>query len=278
MIEWYASIDSAQARFNEIRAAADALQEQVYSSGQLDGWCVICRQQTRFRLPLGTDGSWINLRECLVCECGMNARMRMIVSALDAAPPPPRFVMMERITPLYSKVQERYPYAEGCEFFGADVSPGSMHNIGQLEVRHENLLALSYPDRELQCIFHGDVLEHVPDIGQALRECHRVLAPGGVMLFTCPMTNMRRHIVRAKFTNGLIQHILPAAYHGNPMDDSGALVFTEPGLQLLDDIREVGFGVAEIGIAFDAKQGILRDGNPYEEYNMWPVIFRAMRY
>ena len=208
----------------------------------------------------------------------MNGRMRMTVSALDSAVPPPRFLMMERITPLFHKVQERFPYTEGCEFFGADVPSGATRKIGQLEVRHEYMLAMSYPDCTLRCIFHGDVLEHVPDIGQALRECRRVLAPGGVLIFTCPMTNMRRHIVRAQVANGHIQHLLPATYHGNPMDSTGALVFTEPGLQLIDDLGEAGFDLAEIGIAFDARQGILRDGNPYEDYYMWPVIFRATRF
>ena len=61
------------------------------------------------------------------------------------------------------------------------------------------------------------------------------------------------------------------------MDQNGALVFTEPGLQLLDDLRIAGFDSVELGLAFAPEQGILRDGNPYDDYNMWPVIFRATR-
>ena len=58
MIEWFSSIESVQSRFEQILASAGALQRQVYSSGQLDGWCAIGRRDRRFRLPVSTDGSW----------------------------------------------------------------------------------------------------------------------------------------------------------------------------------------------------------------------------
>jgi SAM-dependent methyltransferase len=219
----------------------------------------------------------VSLREELMCECGMNSRMRMIVSALEESPPTGRFLMLERVTPLFAKIRDRYPFVEGCEYFGEDVEPGSIQRIRDVEVRHENLLRLSYADRSFDFIFHGDVLEHVPDIRLALSECYRVLNRNGVMVFTCPMYNFENHIVRAFVKDGELVHILPPAYHGNPVDENGALVFTEPSLSLLEDMRAVGFDTVEMGLAFDPSQGILRDGNPYEEYNAWPVIFRATR-
>ena len=276
-MEWFDSQSAIAARFQQLRSTAALAEAAVYSGGGQDGWCAACRRYTQFRLPAASDGNWINLRESLLCECGMNSRMRMIFAALDETPPQERFLMFERVTPLYARVKDRYPFVEGCEYFGPDVAPGELRRIGGTQVQHENMLSLSYPDRTFRYLFHGDVLEHVPDMRQALAECLRVLSVGGTLLFTCPMTNLANHVVRARLRGSAIEHLLPAAYHGNPMDAGGALVFNEPGLQLLQDLRDTGFDAAWIGLAFDARQGILRDGNPYSDYNMWPVIFRAQR-
>lgn len=46
--------------------------------------------------------------------------------------------------------------------------------------------SLPYPDASFDFIASYDVLEHVRNVGQALRECHRVLKPGGVLLCVFP--------------------------------------------------------------------------------------------
>jgi len=276
MIEWFSTAQTAIQRFAALRDEAQHLQEQVYGSRELGAWCECCRRQSKLSL-VGSAAEWVNLRESLLCPCGMNSRMRMIMSAFAESAPSPRFLMFERITPLFELVRKRFPFVEGCEYFGSDVKPGTMHLTKGVEVRHEDLMALSYRDRTFRTLFHGDVLEHVPDLQRALSECHRVLDVGGTLVFTCPMTNLEQHIVRARLVSGTLVHDLPPGYHGNPMDENGALVFTEPGLALLDDLRAAGFGRVELGLAYDPDQGILRDGNPYEDFNMWPIIFRATR-
>lgn len=45
---------------------------------------------------------------------------------------------------------------------------------------------LPFADGELSVLFNKSVLEHVRDISPLLRECHRVLAPGGRMLSLVP--------------------------------------------------------------------------------------------
>jgi SAM-dependent methyltransferase len=275
MIEWLSSIDAVERRFAELSVLAREDQERTYRTGALAGWCACCQRDTTFRLPRG-DG-WINLRESLLCECGMNGRMRMIMGALRAEPPQPPFLMFERVTPLYALVAREFPFVQGCEYFGPEAVGGSEHDFRGLPVRHEDMQSLSVPDGSMRTLFHGDVLEHVADPQRALAECRRVLAPGGTLLFTCPVLNRRAHEVRARVEGGQLVHLQPPAYHGNPLDDSGTLVFTEPGLSLLEDLRHAGFDRAEIGLAYDASQGILRDGNPWDDYNMWPVLFRARR-
>jgi SAM-dependent methyltransferase len=51
-------------------------------------------------------------------------------------------------------------------------------------VRNLNLTRLSCPDASVDCIVALSVIEHVPDVERALREMHRVLAPGGRILLT----------------------------------------------------------------------------------------------
>jgi SAM-dependent methyltransferase len=51
-------------------------------------------------------------------------------------------------------------------------------------VRNLNLTRLAVPDASVDCIVALSVIEHVPDVEKALREMHRVLAPGGRMILT----------------------------------------------------------------------------------------------
>ncbi|GAB2983572.1 class I SAM-dependent methyltransferase [Mucilaginibacter puniceus] len=48
-------------------------------------------------------------------------------------------------------------------------------------------------DRKFDVIFFNDVLEHVPDPDWALRKCHQLLNPGGVIVASLP--NMRFYTV-----------------------------------------------------------------------------------
>ena len=51
-------------------------------------------------------------------------------------------------------------------------------------VRNLNLTKLACPDASFDCVVALSVIEHVPDVGRALSEMYRVLAPGGRMLVT----------------------------------------------------------------------------------------------
>jgi SAM-dependent methyltransferase len=109
------------------------------------------------------------------------------------------------------------------------------------ESRSEDLTHLSYQDNSFDLILTSETLEHVPDYMTALRETHRVLAPGGRHIFTVPVLPATRHtyaraIIRP---DGSIED--RAARIAHPGGDWGYPVFTEFGTDLPQILREIGF-------------------------------------
>lgn len=266
--------------FLSLTPMARHVEAMVLDDGGASGFCVGCRRWQRFVQPPAAAGDWANLLEGLVCECGLNARMRLILNALDAlnwAQGVPRDVaVLERLTPLYPLLQARLPGLVGSEYLGPDFAPGEEGRIDGQLVRHESLLSLSYTTGSLDMFMHFDVLEHVPDIDAALRECRRVLKSGGRLLFSCPFyEGVERSIVRAEVVDGELLHRLEPCYHGNPVDGKGALVFTQPGWDLMSRVREAGFTELELLFCYDPVQGIVSNACPYADGHMWPVVFSA---
>jgi SAM-dependent methyltransferase len=92
---------------------------------------------------------------------------------------------------------------------------------------------LPMADGSFDLVLHSDTLEHVQDPVLALRECLRVLRPGGAMLFTIP-------IVPSKLTRRRIG--LPASYHGTEAaQDEGLRVRTEYGADFYLDMIAAGW-------------------------------------
>lgn len=247
-----------------------------------EGYCVACDAMAGFTLPRSNE--WIDLREAFLCPgCGLSGRGRTMLWLLRTtlgalvAEPPPRALLLEQITPLFQRVQAEFAFVTGSEFLGPDCRPGEVRRVHGQDVRHEDLQQLSFQDAELDVVFHGDVLEHVPDHRQALRECARVLRPGGQLIMSAPFYDLEEHLVRAEVLDGELVHHLEPAYHGNPMSKKGSLVFNHHGWPLLDDIRAAGFATVEIGLLYDPNQGIVSNNNPYREGHMWPIVFRARK-
>jgi len=135
-------------------------------------------------------------------------------------------------------------------------------------VRHEDVEALSFPDNSLDLIVSNDVFEHVPHPDKAFSECARVLKPGGVLLATIPFHAAENtSVTRAQLTDGRLEQLLPAAYHGNPVSADGSLVFTDFGWDMLDMMRKAGFSNVGVEVYGSVEYGHLGGGQ---------IVFRAV--
>jgi SAM-dependent methyltransferase len=139
---------------------------------------------------------------------------------------------------------------------GRERAPGEVNSVG---IRHESLTGLSFEDNSFDFILSFDVFEHIPDYKAAIKECLRVLRPGGQMLFSVPFCfDSYEHIVRAYIReDGNIEHLMEPEYHGDPVNSGGCLCFYHFGWKILDEFKGAGFNSARALFYWSEKFGYL---------------------
>lgn len=223
------------------------------------------RVDTNMRLP----GGGINLRETVNCpETWFNMRMRAAIHAIQAfedSQVGPAY-LNEQKTPMYTYLKEYFPDLVGSEYLGDSVALGEMDADG---LRNEDATRLTFDDDSFNLALSFEVLEHIPDFMEALRETHRVLCPGGRFYFTAPFNpGVQEHLIRAKVENGKIVHILEPEMHGDPVTGEGILCFQHFGWDILKDMSAAGFRTVE---------ALIMDQVEYGYYTQDPiVVFRAI--
>lgn len=236
-------------RSSDRRAIEQHLCEAM--SGQenwtLDGFCNVCARAVAFQGDWRfSNGRTANFRERLVCPfCKLNNRQRFMAHLLmvmtrqegrEAST-----YLHEQVTPFFFWAQQALPgKVIGSEYLG----PGIQSGRAVRGMRHEDALALSFSDDSLDTIVSNDVFEHVPDIDRCLEESARVLRSGGRIYFSIPFHDREKTVQRAALRDGHVVDLLPAQYHGNPIDPKGSLVFYEHGWDVLERCRGAGFADA----------------------------------
>ncbi|MFC7301659.1 class I SAM-dependent methyltransferase [Cognatiluteimonas weifangensis] len=123
------------------------------------------------------------------------------------------------------------------------ITPGGHRN----GIRCEDVQRLSYADASFDLCTSTEVFEHVPDDRAGLRELHRVLRPGGWLLFTVPLSDLPATRERARRHGPRIEHLLPPAYHGDRLNGPGSvLVYRDYGRDIVERVRAAGFDQAAL--------------------------------
>jgi hypothetical protein len=263
--------------FEEYRVAAQAValrnsewlrrkwfRENGHLPTRVRGHCYVCGRSTSFAVDSAVCSAWegrlvpwwTNTLSCPGCHlvARMRATLHLFEEFLSPAPGHEIFIT-EQTTPLYQRFLNRHPRVIGSEYLVDSTPRGATNPSG---IRCEDLTALTFPDAHLDFLLNFEVLEHIPDYQVALRECARVLKPGGKFICTVPFHGKLSHITRARITaDGSIEHLLPPEYHGDPVNPDGVLCFRYFGMELLDDLKEAGFADASAWLYWSAELGYL---------------------
>jgi SAM-dependent methyltransferase len=169
-----------------------------FSEGEEMKLCVRCRANLRYEM-LAT----------VIRSLGRSLE-EMTVLELDSRSP---------LQPLLSKAKVYYR-----SYYSSSEEVGSIRPDG---VRCEDITRLTFPSSSVDLIVSSDVLEHVPDIGAAFKETHRVLSSGGCHIFTVPPRSATRK--RAEIIDGEVKFLTEADYHSDPLNPAGILAFWDFG-------------------------------------------------
>lgn len=254
-------LQSETSRFAARRMLEQQLQESLDGRERsvLPGYCWVCYSLRAFGYDrLYSDGVNVNWRERLVCPtCQLNNRLRLSVQSFErmAQGSDASIYLTEQVTPLAAYLTTHFPGTVTSEFLGTSFAPGAVNANG---IRHEDVTRLSFADGSFDFVLSFDVLEHVPGYRAAIAEFHRVLKPGGRVLLSVPFgLHYEHNLVRARIdAQGNLEHLLPAEYHGDPIDPSGGvLCYYHFGWELLQDFRDAGFREASMTMTWSLEYG-----------------------
>jgi SAM-dependent methyltransferase len=240
-----------------------------------EGPCPVCGASAAYR-EVAPGGS-LRERRCPACGSARRTRdlaralLRLLAPGLPALPSALpalgglRAYEAQAGGPLHA-VLSRLPRYVCSEYVPEAAAPGRLSAAG---IRCEDLQALTFEDGSFDLVVTQDVLEHVADPWRAFAEIFRVLAPGGLHLFTVPLNPGHPTTPRAERVGGEVRQLLPPVHHGDPVRQGGSLVFTDFGDDLPARLGALGqpTGVASrAGLHGPDEVPWLAGGQAYQDY------------
>jgi len=213
------------------------------------GYCPVCEKGSFFVIK----GAW--LRDNYVCiNCNSIPRVRHLNHVLQKFFPNYRELAIHESSPSgptfdkFRKECARYVPT----YFWPDVKPGQSKD----GFRCENLESLTFEDASFDLVITQDVMEHVMNPDKAFAEIARTLKPGGAHVFTVPWYAPKRTFIRAAESSQGIEYYAEKDFHGNPINEEGALVVREWGVDLPEFIFNYGGLVTTVIETRDRHMGL----------------------
>ena len=234
--------------------------KQIKTRSDMHRWghCPVCEQRRLFLAHFDTLDSFNNLR-CIACHGA--PRDRAVAMLLDQHLPGWRKT---------ARVHESSPCTPCLKMLAGDYSSSQYYPEKRLGAmvdgfRNENIEKMTFGDNAFDVVAALEVIEHVFNPSDMVREMVRCTRPGGIAVFTTVPCGIPVSRPRAKLDSitGEIEHFFPPIYHGNPIGD-GALLTWDFGLDFDDNIRMWGGG-AELThwCKADEQIGIIHGGIPH---------------
>jgi len=201
----------------------------------ITGRCPVCEVTTTFE----ANDAW--LRDALLCaNCGSIPRERAVALVLDEVCPYWRTQAIHESSPsdrgISKKLRDECRNYVASNYFDTEPLGSIVRGL-----RNENLEKQTFADESFDIVVTLDVFEHLFDPAAALKEIHRTLKVGGVAICAFPMIKMMADAVRwraKRNSDGSVEYLLPAEYHGNPISEEGSLVTVDYGYDIHQQFAE----------------------------------------
>ena len=256
-----------------VRKSSNIYKDKI-KSGTFSFYCSNC---CSFQKANSSD-DW-SLRNQVICEkCGLGGRFRHLYEIIEKIKPSelnPNVALFEDVTLFTQILKRKYINLKTSEYFDGYKSGDLVQYppIKDYFITNQDIQNTSYESDSIDLIIHGDVYEHIPSIEEALVEAKRILKPDGYMIFTMPFYDfIDETVVRVEVKNNKLNFLMPKHYHGNPLSEKGALVFTEPGREFLNLSEKVGFNV-KLSLGYDPLKGYFPDCNESDQRHCWNLVF-----
>ena len=197
------------------------------------GYCHTCCSDVTFTAK----SSWF--RDLYLCDkCGSLPRERALMRVIETFYPAWQSLTVHETSPADRGASARIA-KEAANYIPSQYFPDTPSGSFKWGYRSENIEKMTFADESIDLHISQDVMEHIFNPERAFKEIARTLRPGGAHIFTVPIVNKggrtsRRATLDAQ---GNVMHLKEAQYHGNPVDETGALVTFDWGYDICEKIH-----------------------------------------